>query len=73
METDNRFLREHISVSKEFCKDLVEFLLLISDDVVCRITDDREGADNPHSHANPMRYKESIGRLTDRLLQDLED
>lgn len=73
MEPDNRFLREHISVSKEFCKDLMEFLLLLSDDVVCRITDDREGADNPHSHANPMKYKESISRLTNRLLQDLED
>lgn len=72
--TDNHdFLNGHISISKSFCRDLIKLLVLLSSDIVCRTTNDREGAENPMGHADPLRYQAELQRMINKLINQVRD
>ena len=72
--TDNHdFLKGHISISKSFCRDLIKLLALLASDIVCRTTDDREGAENPMGHADPLRYQAELQRMINKLINQVRD
>lgn len=72
--TDNHdFLKGHISISKSFCRDLIKLLVLLASDIVCRTTNDREGAENPMGHADPLRYQAELQRMINKLINQVRD
>lgn len=72
--TDNHdFLKGHISISKSFCRDLIKLLVLLAADIVCRTTNDREGAENPMGHADPLRYQAELQRMINKLINQVGD
>jgi len=72
--TDNHdFLKGHISISKSFCRDLIKLLALLASDIVCRTTNDREGAENPMGHADSLRYQAELQRMINKLINQVRD
>lgn len=64
---------DQLVLSKSFCKALVQFLLLMSSDIICQITEDRKSSMSPSQHANPMRYQNDVRKLAAGLLEILRD